>query len=99
MRPSGSPTSTRCQDSHPGPDASEPIVLHLRATYYDTRHLDLVNAKVTLRRREGGIDDGWHLKLPAGAGARREIGVPLRFGGRRGPTRIRPPRNPLGSGW
>jgi CHAD domain-containing protein len=60
-----------------GAEVGEPAVLRLRATYFDTRRLDLARATVTLRRREGGTDDGWHLKLPAGAGSRREIGVPL----------------------
>ena len=39
----------------------------LRAVYLDTADLLLLRNKVTLRRREGGADDGWHLKLPAGA--------------------------------
>lgn len=39
----------------------------LRAVYLDTADLLLLRNKVTLRRREGGTDDGWHLKLPAGA--------------------------------
>lgn len=60
-------------DARPG----EPTVLNLRALYFDTKRLDLVRSKVTLRRRRGGVDDGWHLKLPAGAGARKEVGIPL----------------------
>jgi hypothetical protein len=31
----------------------------------------------TLRRRTGGPDEGWHLKLPVGAGTRRELQAPL----------------------
>jgi CHAD domain-containing protein len=50
---------------------------HLDAEYYDTSDLRLIRAGITLRRREGGHDAGWHLKLPAGADSRREIGVPL----------------------
>jgi CHAD domain-containing protein len=49
----------------------------LDAEYYDTSDLRLIRAGVTLRRREGGHDAGWHLKLPAGADTRREIRVPL----------------------
>ncbi|WP_288831369.1 CYTH and CHAD domain-containing protein [uncultured Corynebacterium sp.] len=49
---------------------------NLSAIYYDTQDLRLTRAKVTLRRRTGGSDDGWHLKLPAGA-ARRELRAPL----------------------
>ena len=39
----------------------------LRAVYMDTTDLVLLRNRVTLRRREGGTDDGWHLKVPAGA--------------------------------
>lgn len=42
-------------------------VQRLRAVYLDTPDLLLLRNRVTLRRREGGADDGWHLKLPAGA--------------------------------
>jgi inorganic triphosphatase YgiF len=54
--------------------------LTLTATYYDTADLRLAREGVTLRRREGGEDDGWHLKLPAddqAPGARDEIRLPL----------------------
>ncbi|HET9654568.1 MAG TPA: CYTH and CHAD domain-containing protein [Kineosporiaceae bacterium] len=40
----------------------------LSATYYDTPGLDLLRHGITLRRRTGGTDAGWHLKLPAGTG-------------------------------
>lgn len=50
------------------------------AVYYDSEDLRLARAKITLRRRTGGTDDGWHLKLPAGAGAREEIHRPLDAG-------------------
>lgn len=36
----------------------------LSAIYYDTEDLRLTRAKITLRRRSGGQDDGWHIKLP-----------------------------------
>ena len=36
----------------------------LDAVYYDTADLRLMRAGVTLRRRTGGEDAGWHLKLP-----------------------------------
>ena len=48
----------------------------LVATYYDTAGLALASAGVVLRRRTGGEDAGWHLKLPM-SGARLEIAVPL----------------------
>jgi hypothetical protein len=38
----------------------------LEAVYYDTEDLRLIRAGATLRRRTGGEDAGWHLKLPAG---------------------------------
>ena len=38
----------------------------LVAIYYDTEDLRLLRAGITLRRRSGGHDAGWHLKLPAG---------------------------------
>lgn len=49
---------------------------HLSAIYYDTRDLRLTRAKITLRRRTGGKDDGWHLKLPADQG-RLELAAEL----------------------
>ncbi|RBY80835.1 metal-chelation protein CHAD [Geodermatophilus sp. TF02-6] len=48
----------------------------LEATYYDTPDLRLLRSRVTLRRRTGGADAGWHVKLPASAGARRELHQP-----------------------
>ncbi|KUO13904.1 CYTH and CHAD domain-containing protein [Streptomyces sp. DSM 15324] len=49
----------------------------LDATYYDTSDLRLASASITLRRRTGGSDAGWHLKLPVGPGVRDEIRAPL----------------------
>jgi CHAD domain-containing protein len=49
----------------------------LDATYFDTPTQDLARNKITLRRRTGGHDAGWHLKLPAGPEARTEIRAPL----------------------
>jgi CHAD domain-containing protein len=50
---------------------------HLDAVYFDTPAHDLAARRVTLRRRTGGTDAGWHLKLPAGPDARTEVRVPL----------------------
>jgi inorganic triphosphatase YgiF len=58
----------------------EPVTHHLSATYYDTPGNRLAASKITLRRRTGGPDQGWHLKLPAGQYARREIHSPLAAG-------------------
>jgi inorganic triphosphatase YgiF len=66
--------------SLPGVFAAEPVLHHLSATYYDTADQRLAASKITLRRRTGGTDAGWHLKLPAGAGARREVHAPLGAG-------------------
>jgi CHAD domain-containing protein len=49
----------------------------LDAVYFDTPAHDLAARHVTLRRRTGGTDEGWHLKLPAGPDARTEVRVPL----------------------
>ncbi len=57
-------------------DAAEPDQVLLVAEYYDTADLDLTRAGVSLRRRAGGADEGWHLKLPARVG-RLEVHLPL----------------------
>ena len=49
----------------------------LDAVYFDTPGRDLAAHRITLRRRTGGSDAGWHLKLPAGPDARTEIRAPL----------------------
>lgn len=43
-------------------------VHHLSAVYYDTEDLRLTRSKITLRRRTGGTDDGWHIKFPGKTG-------------------------------
>jgi inorganic triphosphatase YgiF len=52
----------------------------LEAVYFDTAANDLAARRVTLRRRTGGADAGWHLKLPSGSEARTEIHAPLGSG-------------------
>jgi len=52
----------------------------LDAVYYDTSQLDLARHRITLRRRTGGTDAGWHLKLPAGPDRRTEVHAPLEDG-------------------
>jgi CHAD domain-containing protein len=54
-----------------------PEELALSAVYYDTEDLRLLRSRLTLRRRRGGNDQGWHLKLPAGGDGRDEVRVPL----------------------
>ncbi|HEX4360713.1 MAG TPA: CYTH and CHAD domain-containing protein [Pseudonocardia sp.] len=60
----------------------------LAAVYFDTEDLGLLRAGVTLRRREGGHDEGWHLKLPAGSDTREEVRLPLGRAGRTPPTEL-----------
>ncbi len=59
-------------------------VVMLDATYYDTDDLRLAREGITLRRRSGGDDEGWHLKLPVStigaARTREEIQLPLEAG-------------------
>ncbi|MGX1563633.1 CYTH and CHAD domain-containing protein [Streptomyces sp. NPDC055506] len=52
-------------------------VAHLDATYYDTVDERLAASSVTLRRRTGGSDAGWHLKFPIAPGVRDELHAPL----------------------
>ncbi|MFJ6723563.1 CHAD domain-containing protein [Streptomyces sp. NPDC091281] len=52
-------------------------VAELDATYYDTADGRLAAASITLRRRTGGSDAGWHLKFPVAPGVRDEIRAPL----------------------
>ncbi len=49
----------------------------LDAVYFDTPGRDLALHRITLRRRTGGPDAGWHLKLPSGPDARTEVHAPL----------------------
>ena len=58
----------------------------LEAVYFDTDRHDLAANRITLRRRTGGSDEGWHLKLPSAEGAggrspdpeaRTEVRAPL----------------------
>src|SRR5215218_1326083 len=58
----------------------------LDATYFDTADLRLATAELTLRRRTGGFDAGWHLKVPAGNASRWEVRLP--------PGRVPPGRTP-----
>lgn len=57
--------------------AADPRRIYLSATYFDTEGLDLIKNKVTLRRRVGGDDEGWHLKLPVRKDTRQEVHAPL----------------------
>ncbi|HEX7715923.1 MAG TPA: CYTH and CHAD domain-containing protein, partial [Marmoricola sp.] len=65
-----------------------PRAFHLEAVYFDTADLALGRHGITLRRRSGGDDEGWHLKLPVD-GARQEIHAPLGAGTRTPPAALR----------
>jgi CHAD domain-containing protein len=65
------------------PTADPPRRSTLTAVYYDTDDLRLASSGITLRRRSGGGDAGWHLKLPVEPGrtqTRDELRLPLRAG-------------------
>ncbi|MEV8082610.1 CYTH and CHAD domain-containing protein [Pseudarthrobacter oxydans] len=73
-------------DSLPGvARAGAPHTAVLEAVYFDTAGHILASHRITLRRRTGGTDAGWHLKLPpleSGGGTaepqqRRELHAPL----------------------
>ncbi|MFC8177932.1 CHAD domain-containing protein [Rhodococcus sp. NPDC057297] len=51
----------------------------LVSTYFDTEDLDLLQRGITVRRRRGDADTGWHAKVPADK-ARTEIRLPLGSG-------------------
>ncbi len=55
----------------------QPAEHELEAVYFDTPGLDLARWGVTLRRRTGGEDAGWHLKVPGGRDTRAEFPIPL----------------------
>ncbi|MFC0627585.1 CYTH and CHAD domain-containing protein [Kribbella deserti] len=56
---------------------AQPVEQDLEAVYFDTAAYDLATAGITLRRRTGGDDAGWHVKFPAETGGRLEVRFPL----------------------
>jgi CHAD domain-containing protein len=67
----------------------EPVEQVLDASYYDTRTFRLAGAGITLRRRVGGHDAGWHVKLPVSADERQEIQLPLGGDAHKVPGRLK----------
>lgn len=65
-----------------------PHTFLLEARYFDTEDLALARRGITLRRRTGGEDEGWHLKLPV-SGARQEIQAALGRSTRTPPLALR----------
>lgn len=70
---------------------SQPADLELEAVYFDTTDLDLARCGATLRRRTGGDDAGWHLKLPKEIDTRTELRLPLGRATKTVPKGILPP--------
>ncbi len=66
-----------------------PVESHLEAVYFDTTGLDLLRHGITVRRRAGGNDEGWHLKEPSGQDTRTETRLPLGRAVRTVPQRLR----------
>ncbi|MGI5273457.1 CHAD domain-containing protein [Nonomuraea sp. CA-218870] len=71
------PADFRLPDLSGLAEVAGPKSFQLVALYYDTPDLRLARRGVTLRRRRGGADPGWHLKLPKAKGVKQEIAVPL----------------------
>jgi CHAD domain-containing protein len=69
----------------------EPVEQRLEATYFDTPGLLLAARRVTLRRRTGGDDAGWHVKAPRPdiPDARTEFQLPLTPSGTGVPRKAR----------
>ncbi len=56
---------------------AEPVVHELTATYFDTPALRLAERRITLRRRTGGSEEGWHLVVPVSADEWLDLRSPL----------------------
>jgi CHAD domain-containing protein len=64
-------------------------VFALDAVYFDTEAFTLASHHITLRRRTGGDDAGWHLKLPVSQDERSELHEPLGADSESVPRRLR----------
>ncbi len=67
----------------------------LEAVYFDTPELDLLRHGITVRRRVGGPDEGWHLKVLSGPDTRTETRLPLGRAVRAVPKRLRDQFEPV----
>ncbi|MDR6413408.1 CYTH and CHAD domain-containing protein [Pseudarthrobacter sulfonivorans] len=76
--------------------AGDPRVDTLEAVYFDTGRHTLAARGVTLRRRTGGADAGWHLKLPPEFVGGSKDADPKDAGSASAPQRRRELRAPLG---
>jgi CHAD domain-containing protein len=68
---------------------ADPLAHHLDAVYFDTGDLRLLRAGIGLRRRTGGDDAGWHLKIEESLGERLEVRRPLGRSTHRVPKALR----------
>ena len=66
-----------------------PRIFALEAVYFDTTELSLDEQHISLRRRTGGDDAGWHLKLPVSADERKELHEPIGTDPELVPSRLR----------
>ncbi len=69
-------------------EVAEPDTHTLSACYFDTEDLRLAARGITLRRRLGGSDAGWHLRLPVAENVEREVHAPLDGTGRTVPASL-----------
>ncbi|MEU1509799.1 CYTH and CHAD domain-containing protein [Kitasatospora sp. NPDC005748] len=84
----GAPSRALAPDGLPGvAEIAAGTAEILDAVYYDTPDLRLLRGGITVRRRTGGHDAGWHLKIPHPDGHRTELRLPLEAG-----TARRPPQ-------
>lgn len=76
-------------DGLPGVAEVRPEAIEHEAVYFDTADLRLLRNRITLRRRSGGPDQGWHLKRPLPEGDRSETRLPLGRATRTVPAELR----------
>lgn len=76
-------------DGLPGVAEVRSEVIDQEAVYFDTADLRLLRNRITLRRRSGGPDEGWHLKRPLPDGDRSETRLPLGRATRTVPAELR----------
>jgi CHAD domain-containing protein len=74
-----------------GMSMGQPTELALEALYFDTTDLALAGHGATLRRRTGGDDAGWHLKLRRTGDTRVELRCPLGDDGDTPPAEVLAP--------
>jgi CHAD domain-containing protein len=61
----------------------------LEATYFDTVDYRLARRGITMRRRTGGVDEGWHVKFPTAHGHREELQIPLERSQKKPPAQVK----------